>query len=495
MADIVVINDANNNIEVVTVAEGAPGRKGDQGTQGDIGLTGGIGLTGDVGEQGIQGAEGLSAYQIWVNLGNIGTEAEYLIAIKGEQGTQGTIGNTGLTGEKGLTGDIGLTGETGLQGIPGQDGLGIGDMIKATYDSNADGIVNDSDKLGGVVASGYATSAQGIKADVAATQIFVDSHLADIVTQPAPNKIPRAGVDGKINAMWLPDTYNTFGIRHINSTDTITRIGGAVGKVANIYPGINNLDNIMPWAGMRRCNLADNLNVNAYYGDASYIENGSNGQVMVEVPAFYYSRIQIDADTVDTYISMLPLAGFKLHPWFYDVNGFPVNKKYISAYEGSIYDVSALAYLLTDQQVADFTVTTGDKLSSIANAKPCSGLTQDLTLPKSRILATNRGTGWQQQYFNAVSAIQMLIQVEYASLKSQATIGQGVVNKTDDGSTNMSVITGATSFLGNKSGRATGTDGLVSISYRGIENFWGNIWKWVDGINIQNRVKKEEIDS
>ena len=49
--------------------------------------------------------------------------------------------------------------------------------------------------------------------------------------------------------------------------------------------------------------------------------------------------------------------------------------------------------------VADFTAGTGDKLSSIAGAKPCSGLTQDLTLPNARILAHNRGSGWELQDF------------------------------------------------------------------------------------------------
>ena len=277
-----------------------------------------------------------------------------------------------------------------------------------------------------------------------------------------------------------------YGVSYKISTDTLTRIGDSIGKIANISPGINDFDSIMPWAGMRRCNLSDDLNVNAYYGDTGYIEDGTNGQVMDEVPAFYYSRQQIDSDTIDTYISPMPLAGMKLHPWFYDVNGLPLKKRYFSAFEGSIFDVSAGAYLLADEQIADFTASTGDKLCSIAGAKPCSGLTQDLTLPKSRILATNRGAGWQQQYFNAVSAIQMLLIVEYASLKTQSVIGQGVVNKTDDSATNMSNDTGATSSLGNKSGRAVGTDGLVSISYRGIENFWGNIWKWVDGFNVKD---------
>jgi len=75
--------------------------------------------------------------------------------------------------------------------------------------------------------------------------------------------------------------------------------------------------------------------------------------------------------------------------------------------------------------------------------------------------------------------------IEYGHANSQTAIGLGVVNKTDDGSTNMANNTGATSFLGNLSGRQAGTDGLTSVSYRGLENMWGNIWGWVDGINIQ----------
>lgn len=300
----------------------------------------------------------------------------------------------------------------------------------------------------------------------------------------------RLNVDNSIDIRKIKQQIGdiqTYGVGYKNATDTMTRIGNAVGKVANANGGINDFDNIMPWAGMRRCNLADNLNVNAYYGDINYTEDGSNGQVMVEVPAFYYKRTKIDEDTTETYISMLPLSGYKLHPWFYDINGKARTKAYISAYEGSIYDVSAVAYLMNDEQVADFTTGTGDKLSSIAGAKPCSGLTQNLVISNSRILATNRGTGWQQLHLNAVSAIQMLYMVEYANLNSQTKIGQGVVNIADDGSTNKSMVTGGTSSLGNKSGKAAGTDGLVSISYRGIENFWGNIWKWVDGLNIQNQ--------
>jgi len=77
-----------------------------------------------------------------------------------------------------------------------------------------------------------------------------------------------------------------YGVSYKISTDTLTRIGDSIGKIANISPGINDFDSIMPWAGMRRCNLSDDLNVNAYYGDTGYIEDGTNGQVMDEVPVF-----------------------------------------------------------------------------------------------------------------------------------------------------------------------------------------------------------------
>ena len=41
--------------------------------------------------------------------------------------------------------------------------------------------------------------------------------------------------------------------------------------------------------------------VNAYYGDAGYIENGSNGQVMVEQPKFYYKMVPLKIDRIPDY--------------------------------------------------------------------------------------------------------------------------------------------------------------------------------------------------
>ena len=143
---------------------------------------------------------------------------------------------------------------------------------------------------------------------------------------------------------------------------------------------------------------------------------------------------------------------------------------------------------MDDAQVASFTsaVGTGDKLSSIANAKPMSGKTQNLTRGNARIIARNRGAGWEQSYAATVGASQILMLIEYASFDMQSKIGSGVSGKTDDATNNMAENTGATVTLGNASGSVTNDGGFNIVSYRGEENLWGNIWTWVDGMNEQN---------
>lgn len=288
-----------------------------------------------------------------------------------------------------------------------------------------------------------------------------------------------------------------------------TRLAGAVGKT-----GGASFDGVHCFGGRRRCNLTDDGKVIAYHGNTGYSETGAltqaitidettyaagtKVQTMVEQPKFYYKVVPLELEIISEgdnyghhmrkgryYISPVPKLGFKLHPAFIR-DGKEKDFVYLSAFEGSLYDVSASAYILDDSQVASFVASTGDKLSSIANAKPMSGLTQDMTRAKTRIIAENRGTGWEQETVQMASASQLLMLVEYASFNMQTAIGNGNVSKTDDGTTNMAENTGATTSLGNASGVVTNTNGILIVSYRGEENPWGNIWKWVDGINIQN---------
>ena len=276
---------------------------------------------------------------------------------------------------------------------------------------------------------------------------------------------------------------DVYGFYWDESANTLTRIGAAENTVQADY------DSIMPWAGMQRCNVADDGTINAYYGDPTYIEDGTNGQVMVGVPNHYYTAAKDDKGIMYA-VTMNYKEGFK--PAVKNGEQTP-EYFYISAYEGSIYDTSATAYLADDEQVGDFTVTTGDVLSSIAGVQPASGETQELTIVNARIIAQNRGTGWNLLAFPLLASAQLLMYIEYATFDIQTQIGDGIVGW-DSGTGNHAQDTGHTASLGNASGEVlinpvenglTGSGNSYAMSYRGIENIYGNIHTFIDGINIK----------
>ena len=297
---------------------------------------------------------------------------------------------------------------------------------------------------------------------------------------------------------------NIYGVEVDFSSKKITRLAGSEHFTAGA-----DFDALDPWGGRKRCILTDEGVRLAYRGDAGYTESGAltqaitigeteypigtKVQVMVEQPIFYIKAVSVKAKNATSgkgkqyvkarfYISPTPKSGFSVPRAFYDMHGIPQDKIYLSAYEGSIYDTSATAQLLADEQVANFD---DDKLCSIAGAKPCSGLTQNLTRANVRKLCNNRGEGWQSHNIFAMAVTEWLFMVEYASLDPQRNVGQGVSTFTDDGATNMAVVTGATAGIGNGSGIPDGGEsGKCSVTYRGEENLWGNIWTWLDCVNI-----------
>lgn len=300
------------------------------------------------------------------------------------------------------------------------------------------------------------------------------------------------------------ETEDVLGITMDYKNKTCTRIAGA----KNLTAGAD-FDKFSMYGGRKRCNVSDGGTINAYYGDEGYTEDGSNGQVMVYQPKFYYLVCPLEYDRQETgygyhlrkanyYISETQRAGFKLHPAFYDKNGNEVDYILMSAYEGCIYDTSASVYLKNDEQVMD---ASKDKFSSIAGARPASGVSQNLTRPNIEQMAKNRGEGWHSLGIKTASMEQLLMIVEMGMMNLQTAIGQGVVNLPwstgSDTTSSYAGATGSTASLGNGTGRATKTttyeggkatdytvDGKTSICYRGVENFWGNIWKFAYGVNI-----------
>lgn len=300
-----------------------------------------------------------------------------------------------------------------------------------------------------------------------------------------------------------------YGVEVDFKNKKFTRLAGAVGKT----PG-DAFDGVKAFGGRKRCNVTDEGKVVAYFGDAGYSETGvltsaitkgegdnirtyaagTKVQVMVEQPKFYYKVVPLELEKIQGgkgfhmrkaryYVSDTMKAGFKLHPAFIK-DGKEKNFIYLSAYEGCTYDTSASAYKFNDAQDVDWT---NDVLASIANAKPTSGLTQSgATRNGFRTIAAKRGSGWSQQTIQSVAVTQLLFLIEYASFNIQEKLGAGVTNKIDDGATSMTEITGATTTLGNNSGQVINTNGYSVVAYRGEENPFGNLWKWVDGINTNN---------
>jgi len=81
-------------LEWLASLQGEDGADGAQGIQGEQGEQGEQGIQGIPGNDGSDGADGLSAYEIAVNNGFVGTEAEWLASLQGEDGADGTSSTT-----------------------------------------------------------------------------------------------------------------------------------------------------------------------------------------------------------------------------------------------------------------------------------------------------------------------------------------------------------------------------------------------------------------
>ena len=111
------------------------------------------------------GADGASAYEIAVENGYTGTEAEWLSSLKGEKGDAGEQGIQGIQGEKGDTGEQGLQGIQGEKGDKGDTGAAGKDGTNGTDGKNG---VDGSD--------GYSPTATVTETDTGATITITDKN-------------------------------------------------------------------------------------------------------------------------------------------------------------------------------------------------------------------------------------------------------------------------------------------------------------------------------
>lgn len=329
-------------------------------------------------------------------------------------------------------------------------------------------------------------------------------------------------INSQISSFLQEDPERKLGLEVDFENKTFKRIGLCALAIDPYTGQPFSFDNYLMYSGRTRCNVSNDRTILAYYGDPTYKEDGSNGQVMVKQPKFYYKvepiRLEPIADgcgyhlrKVRYWISDVPLQGFKVHPAFYNEKKEEKDCYFTGAYEASIFDVSENAYIQNDSYgdgtTRELANIEEDMLSSIAGIKPCSGLYTLLTRPNCEKLGNNRGSGWHNTTVQIEMAEALLQIIEFGTMNIQSVLGRGVDGISDNRAMNCAAITGATSYLGNESGRAEttqvtrsidpetnmpiittyNTNGTTSVSYRGRENPYANIYKWVQGLLIHGR--------
>lgn len=247
-------------------------------------------------------------------------------------------------------------------------------------------------------------------------------------------------------AMSGDESNEIYGVQRVLTSTSWTRTDSATGLTANAtLDGStvqNDFDNIYPWSDIITLNLTNGGVVTAEYGDVDFAFDGSNGEVMTLIPEFYIKRWQ---DSTNEYIQIA-----KHH------------------FEGAVH--------IEPFYIGRYTTSSG--------AHSVSGVLSQTstTITNFRTQAKAKGDKWQQldwHYF----VLQCLYLVEYANADSQSVLGQG----RSLSSNTAQIVSGGCDSLGMKSGCLV-NDGTSSVIYRGIENPFGNIWQFVDGINIKDNV-------
>lgn len=255
---------------------------------------------------------------------------------------------------------------------------------------------------------------------------------------------------------------------------------------------------------MRGCLLDDNGTVVEYLNPANWRAHtldGSIGQVMVEIPA-HYRKFETDGTKRRCKLSELPLPGYHAVP-----------KMYISAYEAvmerSTGKLCSVVNTGTDYRGGNNQVDLDGTYHSLLG-RPVTVKNRIQFRAAARLRNASATAEWNCLDYNAYKALFWLYYVEYANRNSQLAfnaqkdangfaqggLGYGVTNTPDWNGFNgyyPFVPCGYTDELGNASGEVayvmTKEDGSIhgtayANRYRGIENPFGHLWKWADGINI-----------
>lgn len=233
-----------------------------------------------------------------------------------------------------------------------------------------------------------------------------------------------------------------------SSSSALERLNDNVGLVANAtYDGsavVNDFDNIYPWSDIISYNYdTKGQRITAFYGDPTFDFSGNNGQVLTRIPKFWY-KIWKDG-------------------------GY---------YYYSIADNKVDGYIESQQfSVGRYTVS-GSSSGVFSRSGQVPFTNYNIT--NARTYARNVGDRFGILDYH-IFLISLLYIVEYADYNSQNKLGKGNISNT------VALTSGGCDSLGMKSGCLV-NDSKHSVIYRGIEDIYGNIWQFIDGLNIKDYI-------
>ena len=265
--------------------------------------------------------------------------------------------------------------------------------------------------------------------------------------------------DGSRN-IELVQAYQTYGVSidlsNSNPETSVTYTDDAVGMVAGSpdWYKMSIFNKIKPCL-FKNGAVVGYLNPDNFAqfadGTAADITSGNSGDVMIEIPKTGY-KISKSGTTLTVQITDDPNKkgfSYKAHTRTEDGDR---EKLYIGAFLGSNKD---------------------NKLRSVSGVAPQI----ETTLTDFRIHAQANGAGYDLFAFYPMTLLQCLYLIMYKNLNSQSALGMGYVG--DENYEFGAKNTGATLDKGMSYGSQ---DSMEQMKFLGIEDFWGNVYQWIDGL-------------
>ena len=328
------------------------------------------------------------------------------------------------------------------------------------------------------------------------------------LTSPLAKKFALSG-DTNLTLKQVEDIARGGGAEYINSP--AYGIRWSTSQASTKPTRIGNMDShkTLPIQNkMRRCLLLDDGTVN-YYLDANdstkkedgspAILDGTDGQVMVEIPAHWVQFSQ-SGDIKQVLLSSIKTDGFTFIP-----------KQYISAYEANLNRPENKLSSVVNNSI-DYRGGDNDSERDGTSATSINMPVTSMSREEFRVSAKTRGEGWTILNYNTYNAVVWLFYVEYAELNSQLPfissltsegykqggLGKGVTdldtNKLSSFNERYPFIPqGFTNSLGNNTGiknyemppEYSSDNIMVEVnSYRGIQNIFGHIGCFIDGVSV-----------